>query len=483
MRSAAAGLLLVVLAGPASAQNASICIDPGHGGSDPGAVGNGINEKDVNLAACLAFRDWLELDNADGGGGGSWDVHMTRDSDVDVSLGARADYANSLGVDYFMAIHANAGGGNGTETYAYASGTEADQLAHKVQEEVLDHLGTYDRGVKYADFYVLIYTAMPADLNEMAFLDVWEGNAELLSDPDNLDQVGLGHLHAIQRHVGLSDYTPDDGPPPDEDPTGTVTISDYPAAVEPGVTFDVTVAYTTDLHAHDELGQLVVQLKDESTWEVLDEQIWDAEDAGVQGPSGDQAFAFTAPDDVDRVFFVAYLTPLGAGWDERLDADSTLADPTDVLGGESVEGFSVILLDVPTKIRPGTEFVIEVEFAADDAAAETATYLMVEMVEASTGLIVEAEEFEPTEGILPTEGARSFTMDYDGLETSVWFHAFLGEEKGGALLAEDDTEADPTEVIQDGQGCQGCEHDRGGSVGVGALILLGLGSALIRRRR
>ncbi len=483
MRTLALVLALVALAAPARAQDAAICIDPGHGGSDPGAVANGIDEKDVNLTACLAFRDWLELDNSDGGGGGSWDVYMTRDTDTDVSLGARTDYANSLGVDYFMSIHANAGGGNGTETYAYASGTEADQLAHKVQEEVLDHLGTNDRGVKYADFYVLIHTSMPADLNEMAFLDVWAGNAELLSDPDNLDQVGLGHLHAIQRHVGLADYTPEeDGPPPDEDPVGTVTVSDYPAGVEAGVPFEITVDYTTDLHAHDELGQLVVQLKDEAGWEVLDEQVWDADGAGVQGPSGSQTFEFTAPADVEQVFFVAYLTLLGAGWDERLDADSTLADPTDVESGGSVEGFSVALIDVPSTIRPGTEFVIEVQFAADDAAVEKATYLMVEMIETATGLIAEAEEFEPAEGILPSDGTRSFRMDYEGLETSVWFHAFLGEEKGGVLLAEDDTEGDPTEVVHDGQGCQGCEHDRAGSVGTGALILLGLGSLLLRRR-
>jgi len=472
-----------VLPGGGRAQDGAICIDAGHGGSDPGAVANGIDEKDVNLTAALAFRDWLELDNTDSGGGGSWDVYMTRDSDVDVSLSARCDYANAQGVDYFMSIHANAGGGNGTETYAYASGTEADQMAHKVQEEVLDHLGTNDRGVKYADFYVLIHTAMPADLNEMAFLDTWSGNAELLSDPANLDQVGLAHLHAIQRHVGLSDYTPDDEePPPDEDPTGSVTVVDYPAAVEAGEAFEIRVEYETDLHAHDELGQLVVQLKDESSWEVLDEIVWDNEGAGVQGPAGDKAFTFTAPQDVDRIFFVAYLTLLGGGWGERLDADSTLADPTDVTGGGAVEGFRVTIGDVPSRIRHGETFTVTVAFETDEGADEPAAVLMLEMVEGGTGLVVEGNEYAPPAGILEPTGERTFELEYEGLEDRVWFHAYVSPEKGGAILAEDDTEDDPTEVQWDGHGCQGCSQGRAGTAGAGVLLMVLLASYALRRR-
>jgi N-acetylmuramoyl-L-alanine amidase len=187
---------------------ASICIDAGHGDFDPGAVGNGLNEKDVNLDTALAFRAWLEADNLDTYGGASWDVHMTRDSDVFVSLSARADYANSLGVDYFMSIHANAGGGNGTETFAYAAGTTASSLATQVNDAVVAALGTYDRGTKVASFTVLTQTAMPAELHELAFLDVWAGNAEILADGDNLEDAGRGHLHAVQKMMGISPYTP-----------------------------------------------------------------------------------------------------------------------------------------------------------------------------------------------------------------------------------------------------------------------------------
>ncbi len=320
-----------LLAGPAAwAQTGSVCIDAGHGGDDPGAVGNGLNEKDLNLTAALAFRDWLALDTADGSSGGSWDVYMTRDTDVYVTLSGRCDYANSHGVDVFMSIHANAGGGNGTETYAYASGGSADDLAHEVQEEVLEHLGTNDRGVKYASFTVLTDTAMPADLNEMAFIDVWEGNAELLEDPDNLDAVGLGHLHAIQGYFGLSAYTPGDDP---GGPTATVTFGDYPASAQVGDTLSVSVDYSTNLNELGERGYLEVMMLDADSWEELAQRTWDNEGDGIQGPAGSHEFSFVAPTGSDAVYFVTYLALLDDDWTDRLDDDSTQDDPTPIGAG------------------------------------------------------------------------------------------------------------------------------------------------------
>ncbi len=198
---------------PVQGPTVSVCIDAGHGDFDPGAVGLGLQEKDINLTTALALRGWMLADNLDTHGGGNWDVYMTRDTDEFIALTARADYANSLGVDYFLSIHANAGGGNGTETYAYASGTTADDLAHEVNDAVVQHLGTFDRGVKYSSFTVLVKTAMPAELHEIAFIDVWSGNAELMSDDDNLVTVAKAHLYALQRMVGLPTYTPNGGVP------------------------------------------------------------------------------------------------------------------------------------------------------------------------------------------------------------------------------------------------------------------------------
>ena len=315
----------------AGAQTGSVCIDAGHGGDDPGAVGNGLNEKDLNLTAILAFRDWMNLDTADTSGGGSWDVYATRDTDVYVTLSARCDYANSNGVDLFLSIHTNAGGGNGTETYAYASGGSADTLAHEVQEEVLEHLGTNDRGVKYASFTVLTDTAMPADLNEMAFIDVWAGNAELLEDPDNLDAVGLAHLHAVQGYFGLSAYTPDTSP---SGPYATVAIHDYPRVAQVGDTLVVSVDYSTNLHELGELGYIQVLMLDADSWDELGQRTWDNNGAGIQGPSGSHEFSFVAPAGTDAVYFTAFMALLGDDWGDRLDDDSTQDDPTEIGGDD-----------------------------------------------------------------------------------------------------------------------------------------------------
>lgn len=89
---------------------AKIFIDPGHGGTDPGAVGNGLQERNVNLQIALRVRDILlnEYDNV-----------TSRTGDQTVSLGQRTNAANSWGADYFLSIHINAGGGTGFESFIY----------------------------------------------------------------------------------------------------------------------------------------------------------------------------------------------------------------------------------------------------------------------------------------------------------------------------------------------------------------------------
>ncbi|AKM19367.1 Sporulation-specific N-acetylmuramoyl-L-alanine amidase [[Flavobacterium] thermophilum] len=88
-------------------------IDPGHGGHDPGAVANGLREKDLTLKIALYTRDYIhELYEG-------VKVYLTRDKDVFVGLSERADFANRLNADHFCSIHINAGGGKGFESYIY----------------------------------------------------------------------------------------------------------------------------------------------------------------------------------------------------------------------------------------------------------------------------------------------------------------------------------------------------------------------------
>lgn len=152
----------------------SICIDPGHGGSDPGAIGpTGTKEKDNTLAISLLLRDRLECNGAT--------VVMTRETDKDASypdatadeeLGARVDIANEAGTDIFVSIHNDSftnQTASGTTTYHYGDG-ESARLAGAIQKCLVDEMGTRDRGSRFASFYVIRYTDMPAILVEAAFI-------------------------------------------------------------------------------------------------------------------------------------------------------------------------------------------------------------------------------------------------------------------------------------------------------------------------
>ena len=128
-----------------------ICIDPGHGGSDPGALGFGLREADIVLDVALRLRLLLNADTHDTKGGGEWDLLMTRTSDVTVSLSTRTTLANAFGAASFSSIHANAftsPAANGTETYCFAEGTTAAQLRDRIHNMMLEFWQLRDRGTE-----------------------------------------------------------------------------------------------------------------------------------------------------------------------------------------------------------------------------------------------------------------------------------------------------------------------------------------------
>lgn len=193
--------LLLLFAGwglSSGARAQSICVDPGHGGSDPGAVGCGLEEKDVNLDTGLRLRDLLQ--------GAGFSVLMTRETDVFISLVGRADYANANGADRFVSIHANSNSGTpatGTETYcATGASANAVDLRDKIQAEMVAAWGLADRGGKTANFTVLTATAMPATLSELGFVNNCSVDATYLSSPTHLQEAAAAHLRAIQLHYG-----------------------------------------------------------------------------------------------------------------------------------------------------------------------------------------------------------------------------------------------------------------------------------------
>lgn len=152
-----------------------LIIDPGHGGSDPGACANGVVEKHANLTTALALKDNVEAQGIL--------VFMTRTTDIDVSLEARTAYANSVYVKYpgsdvlFVSIHHNAGGGDRAEAIHSIHRGDGQRAANLVVDELQSHLGqqkkVYEKfGSDNQDYYFVIRnTAMDAIIVEVAFLD------------------------------------------------------------------------------------------------------------------------------------------------------------------------------------------------------------------------------------------------------------------------------------------------------------------------
>ena len=162
----------------------AIFLDPGHGGSDSGAVSNGLREKDLTLSVYNKVSSRLASLG--------YSVLTSRNTDKDVSLVSRADQANKSNADMLLSIHFNAGGRGasyGIETYYYKSRPEytpainkdkhddperlekSRKLAQKIQQSLVSKTGAYDRGVKRETFAVLRETSIPSILVELGFID------------------------------------------------------------------------------------------------------------------------------------------------------------------------------------------------------------------------------------------------------------------------------------------------------------------------
>ena len=151
-----------------------VYVDAGHGGSDPGAVANGIKEKDINLSVALKVRDKLKALGVQ--------VVMNRQTDVFVAFQDTAAHANSVNPDAFVSIHNNSAtaAANGIETY-YTKNIDVP-LANEVQSRLASYTGAYNRGVKWEEYYVTNHTTMPAILTECGFVTNATEAAKLKTD-------------------------------------------------------------------------------------------------------------------------------------------------------------------------------------------------------------------------------------------------------------------------------------------------------------
>ncbi len=191
-----------------------ICIDPGHGGADPGASGFGYQEKEIVLDVSLRLAQLLAADTADTTGGGYWEVMLTRADDSYVSLYNRVAAANAWPADTFVSLHANAftsSAATGIETFSYQEGTNSAALRDRIQTRMTDAWPLPDRGSKTANFYVLRETWMPATLSELGFITSPVDITYLIS-PAERQLAAEAHLFALQEYHGFPVYLPDNSP-------------------------------------------------------------------------------------------------------------------------------------------------------------------------------------------------------------------------------------------------------------------------------
>lgn len=180
-------------------QDKIICIDAGHGGEDFGAMGpKQTMEKDNNLAIALNLQQKLEANGAT--------VIMTRTTDHEVSyhkvgkreeLCQRVTLANDTNADIFVSIHNDSFSNHtnaGTTTFYYDE--KSYDLASMIQNCLVNEIHTINRGVRFASFYVIRYTSMPAVLVEAAFISNPEEELFLASN-DGREKVAEGIYQGI----------------------------------------------------------------------------------------------------------------------------------------------------------------------------------------------------------------------------------------------------------------------------------------------
>ena len=142
-----------------------VFLDPGHGGSDPGASGFGKNEKQLNMEISNKIQSKLASKGIE--------VKMSRTSDVYLTLSERAELANKYGADVFVSIHQNSAdteSANGIETFHHENKVSHKPLSTDIQKNLIKETGAKDRGVKSANFGVLRMSNMTSALVECGFI-------------------------------------------------------------------------------------------------------------------------------------------------------------------------------------------------------------------------------------------------------------------------------------------------------------------------
>ena len=211
-----------------SNEGVTICLDPGHGGNDSGAIGiNNVYEKNLTLKIAQYCKQELEKYNCK--------VVMTRTGDTNPSLEERADYAKAQGAKYLISIHLNSaasGGAVGAEVYYPNTHWRPDisangkNVAQAIQSQLVS-LGLYDRGIKFrtidtniypdpfryddgsvADYYGIIrnakYNGLTGLIIEHCFINSVSDYNNYLNSDAKLQKLGVADANGIVSALGLT---------------------------------------------------------------------------------------------------------------------------------------------------------------------------------------------------------------------------------------------------------------------------------------
>lgn len=209
-------------------EGVTICLDPGHGGNDSGAIGvNNVYEKNLTLKIAQYCKQELEKYNCH--------VVMTRTGDTNPSLEDRANFAKSQGAQYLISIHLNSaagGGAVGAEVYYPNTHWRPDisangkNVAQAIQSQLVS-LGLYDRGIKFrtidtniypdpfryddssvADYYGIIrnakYNGLTGLIIEHCFINNVSDYNNYLNSDAKLQKLGVADANGIVSALGLT---------------------------------------------------------------------------------------------------------------------------------------------------------------------------------------------------------------------------------------------------------------------------------------
>jgi N-acetylmuramoyl-L-alanine amidase len=208
-----------------SVANRVIVVDPGHGGSDPGAAGkDGALEKDITLAIGRRLADCL-------GQAGAM-VLLTREADTELSdpattgqaakkredLTRRVDLANANRADLYLSIHVNSSSSparRGAQTFVQPGSAAGKMAAEFIQAELAETFKNTGRRPVEVDHFITRNTSMPAVIVETGYITN-EAEAKLLQDPDYQAKAARAIYAGVVKYFARMSSSPGEDPGKEE---------------------------------------------------------------------------------------------------------------------------------------------------------------------------------------------------------------------------------------------------------------------------